>query len=388
MVTVVDTANQSGGGGGGYRRRAYRRRSYRRPSYRRRRTYRRRRSYRRKRLSAIGLHMMPKFLRAQINPFDASVIGVKIPDSNTYPSFTAKAEDNWGSLVADANGLKAMAFIPTLKNNCIVHTAAGASSWTWSAAYGGGFDSSRQTAIAANSSLCRTVAHGLRISCPAAPTAVTGNLHVAIYASSDFGKTTWNFPVNIAQLSNAMFYRKYPLAMFTQQSLTVVNKFLDCTSSKYIDPGSDGIDNSSDIGFQTNGWAAIIICVEGAAAATSVLTVDEIMHLECTSSVGGVDNASPAAPFNVRVQETVSHMAGNTAAAYTDQEEQSYLQEVVAAVSQGVSDYGDSIMSNVVVPGARHAAYGALSYAYNRAFGIPGVTSFRNPSSFQTSLLH
>lgn len=369
-----------------YRRRAtYRRR---RPTYRRR---QRRRSYRRSRATTRmrGTHRgVSKFVAAQINPFDQNVDGCKIPDSNTYPSCPIRIEDIFPGQTSDANGLYVRAFLPMLVNNIVGHTAASASTWSWTAAYGGASNSSKATAVAAQFQLVRPVAHGVRITCSGAPTSVTGNLHVAIVAMSDFNKTTWALPTSVADLANAMFYKKYPVAQFTQQSLTVVNKFLDCTSTRYIDPASDGIANSTDVNFQTNGWAVILVCLEGAAATTSMLEVEEVMHFEAIPIATGLDTSTPAAPFNVVEQEAASRLAGNSPAAFADAEEPHYMQEVSNALNRGVGAYGTQFFDRVVVPAATrlgyHAAGMAASAMYN---GIMGVTNQRNPSAFETRLM-
>jgi len=388
MTLIVDNSASSPA------RRSYTRRApRRRASFRRRRStysrgrYGRRRTYgmrRRRRFSRADIHNLPKFVQAQIDPFDTDAIGVKIPDSNTYPSTTIKVEDTFNGLVTDANGVKAMVFLPMLKNNFIQHTPASASSWTWQAAYGGGTDSSRLASIVTNNSLIRTCAHGLKITCTAAPTAVQGSLHVAILASSDFGRTTWNFADNISQLSNAMFYKRYPLAMLTQQTLTVVNKFLDCTSTLYSDPNSDGIDNAGDTALQTNGWAVIVVVIEGASPGATVVSIEQIMHLEGIASRSGVASVSPASPFNVSVQETVSRMAGQTSAAFVDQERSDYVGQVLGSLGQGLSRGMNTAFNNYVLPAAGRAAYAGVGYATRRAFGLSGVTNYRNPSAFQT----
>jgi len=336
-------------------------------------------------LTTADLHKLPRFVKAQINPFDMSVDGVKIPDSNTYPSTPVRVEDQDLGVATDLNGLKAFACLPMLKNRVVSHVANTAASWTWAAAYGQGTDSSRLSAMTSAFQLVRPVAHGIKISCSAAPTTITGNLHVCVIAASDFGKTTWNFPTSVSDMSNGMFYRKYPLAMFTQQSLTVVNKFIDCTATRYIDPSSDGVDNSGDISFQTNGWAAIIVAVEGAPANTSVLCLETVLHLECIPKATAVDNSSPAAPFNVNILQETSRMAGQIPGAYADQERQGYMEDVLSAVSQGVYRGIDSY----IMPAARSAAYnvgvGAMSYLAGRtmSYGLPGITNFRNPSMFE-----
>ena len=106
-------------------------------------------------------------------------------------------------------------------------TAAGASSWTWTAAYGGTTDSSRQSSVQSNTTFIRPVAHGIRLYAPTAPTSTTGFVHVCIFPQSELG-TSWVYPTTISAMNNAMFYQRFPLAMLTQKSVTVVNKFFGC----------------------------------------------------------------------------------------------------------------------------------------------------------------
>lgn len=384
MTLVVD--NTAPSGGGTTRRSYYRRRRYGRYSYGRygrygRRYRRRRRTVRSsvKRMRRAYMKKLSKFALANIDPFNVDATGAKIPDSNTCPSHAFRVDDSWPATSSDANGLKAFAFLPTLKNTVVNHTAATSSSWTWTAGYGGAADSSRLTAIASQYSLFRPVAHGIRITCPGAPTSVTGNLHVAVVANSEWGATTWGFPTSIAQLSNSLFYKKYPLAQFTQQGVTVVNKFIDTTATRYIDPNSDGIGpTTNDNNFQTNGWCAILVVVEGAPGASVVMEIEEVIHAECIPKKDGISTATPAAAFDVKNLETVSRMAGETSAAFADTDRREYMQEVASALRSGARGAAERVFSNVVLP----TAYAFGGYAVNRALGLPGVTNYRNPSAF------
>lgn len=378
-----NTGRSSGGVGGGRRpyRRSYRRRFRRRSSY-----YTKAAKLRRQIAKMRFKQSQPKyikkskFLLAQIDPFQNNVLGCKIPDSNTYPSHAFRCDDTYPAVTTDANGLRALAYIPTLHGQQIAHTAGTATSWTWSAGYGGTADSQRLNAVVANYTLMRPVAHGLRINCPGATTTMTGNLHIAIVGYSDFNKTTWNLPVNITQMSNCMFYSRYPLAALTQQSVTVVNKFLDCSSTHYRDPNSLTVGSSGEVDVQQNGWAAIVVCVEGAPTALPILEVENVLHIEAIPRIDGLSTATPAAPYDIGVLEGVSRMAGETPAAFTDQGRAGYLSQVATALGQGARDYGNAAFRNVVLP----AAYAYGQYAANRAFGfgIPGVTNMRNLSAF------
>lgn len=380
MTLVVDNSTPAPAARS-YRRRSYRRRSYRRPRYSRRRMYRRR--FPRRFRGITSVQQLPKFVAAQVDPFNDFVDGVKIPDSNTYPSCALRICDTYSALTTDANGLIAYAGFPNTKCTFVNHTAATSSSWTWAAAFGGQHSSDRQTSLAANYGLYRPVAHGIRISCSGAPTSVTGNVHVAIVSNDLFGKTTWNLPTNLTQLSNAMFYRKYPLAQFTQQSLTVVNKFMDCTSQRYIDCASDGAENATDFMMHFSGWGAIIIVVESAPATTAVLNLENVLHIEAIPLASGLDNGSPAAPFNTRILEEVSRMAGRIPGAFTEQETPSYFAQISSSVGQGMRSYGEQMFYRSILPAAARVGYAAAGLAARRVFGIPGVTDFRNRSAWE-----
>nr|WAE43224.1 MAG: capsid protein [Cressdnaviricota sp.] len=338
-------------------------RSYTRRAPRRRRRYtRRRRGYKRRSFRSLQRgfkrqrrRTKSKFLAAQVNPFDASVDGVKIPDSNTVQSTPVKIEDQWNGAATDANGLTAIAFMPTLVNNRVNCVANTASSWTWSAAFGGGTDSSKKQSMIDNYDLFRACSHGVRVTCSAAPTTITGNLHVAIATTSNFGQTTWTFPTNIADLSNCVGYRKFPLAMLTQQGVTVVNKFLDCTMTQYMSCSSDGYSaTGTDNTKQTNGWAAVMIVVEGAPNNTAVLSITEVSHLEAIPKVAAIDTSTPAAPYNVETLQETSRLAGGISPAYTDAESPLHAQQADQLTGGGMwSQFSAGVRSY-----SRRAAYG------------------------------
>lgn len=358
---------------GRYRRRYGGYRRYRRRTTRRRRT----------RFSVAELHQMSRFVRAQIDPFDPSVCGAKIPDSNTYPSTPLRIDDTL-TAGCDANGQQVHCFQPHLKNYMVNGVGATSTTWTWAAAFGNAVDSSKQAAVSAAYTLFRPVAHGVRISCPYAPTSITGNVHVAIVTASNFGNTTWTFPTSIASMANSMFYKKYPLAQLTQQPVTIVNKFMDCTASKYIDPASSvGDGTGTNVSFQTDGWAAILVTVEGAPANSSCLTIDNCLHVEAIPKDTAIDTSSPAAPFNIQEQQFVSRMAGEIPGAFSEGDRPSYLQDVIGAIEQGFTGAGRHMFYNRFLPGVSRMAFAGAYYAANR-YGLPGITNFRNPSPFQS----
>lgn len=340
------------------RRRTYRRSAYRRFPMRRRRYYRRRtprRSYRRPAEPS-------KFLRAQLDPFDDVVNGVKIPDSNTCPSSTITINDTV-PMTADANGLCAKLFFPYMKNQWVDHVAGGVANWTWGAAFAGGNDSVRIGSVAGNYTLCRPVAHGVRLFCPLNSTDAKGFLHVCVVPFTAFGKTTWEGPTSISHMTNSLFYQRVPIANLTQQSLTVVNKFLDCTSQRYIDVSSNpAAQTAAGNEFQTPGWSTVVLVVEGATAATVPITVETVIHFEAIPLKSGLLTASPAAPYNLVDMTNVSKLAGAQPSAYLDAQKEQFFSRAWNHLYGMAQRHGPALYS----------AASNIAGAYG---GIPGITN-------------
>jgi len=360
------------------RRRAYRRRAPRRRSYRRS-TYSRRRYPRRSRRVSRGRNVrLTRYAMAQIDPFSQKVVGAKIPDSNTYPSNAFRIDDAWSVKATDgAFGTVAFALLPGLAGQIVnpgAYPAAG--QWTWVAGYGGATNSSRLAGVASNYSLYRPVAHGVKLSCPGASTTISGNLHICVVANSTYAKNTWWFPTNIPEMSNAMFYRRYPLSTFTQQSLTLVNKFLDQTACRYRDPASDAVAESSDMTNQHSGWATIIVAVEGSTVATNVIQAENVLHIEAIPDKNGISTATPPAAFNTSELEQVAEITSRTDAAFTDLDRPTYLQEALQAATRGMKSAAEGAFYRYGVPAAEAAGAMATTYAF-RNYGIPGVTNRR-----------
>lgn len=242
---------------------------------------------------------MTRFQVATINPFHPDAVGAKLPDANSMPSCPVQMVDTVGMVADGTYGGAAMAFRPFPTGTYIAGASiASATSWTWSAAFGSSTDSSRKTSITSNFTLVRPVAHGVRVSSALSPNTVTGFVHVAIFAGNMFNVTTWDFPTTTAMMSNGTIYKRVPLALLTNKSITIVNRSVDFSNEKYVDPASDVVAQGTDLSFQTTGWGTIIVFVEGAPVNSTAVNVEQLTHLECIPLKSGVADASPAARYN------------------------------------------------------------------------------------------
>jgi len=367
-------------------RRAPARRSRRRAPVRRRRTTRR-----------ASRGMLPSFRRspkltkfelAQLNPFDKRVLGVKIPDSNTQPSDTFRSEDRYAITTAVTDLARCLAYMPNLTANQIAATNSSSTAWTWPAAFAGNTSSAVLTDATNSFVGVRPCGHGVRLSSPLAPTAVTGFVHIGIYPVNTTG-TTWALPVSLSQLSNLPWYRRFTLAQLTQKSVTVVNKFIDVTSTRYSSPNSDLIDSGTDISFQfAGGWCAIVIAIEGAPiGGGTALSVENLCHYEAMplTSSANTGSFSPAAPYDTNEMEGVSRLGGTTSGVFVEGEEDNVISQGMNALSRGAAAAAGEIYEHAVLPAARgfgyaatYAAYGAARrYAGGYSGGIPGINTPR-----------
>jgi len=265
---------------------------------------------------------LTKYELCNLNPFDARCMGAKIPDSNTQPSETT-IDENRIVITTDALGNAATkAFNPNLVVNAVNSVVATPTTWTWNAAYGGQVNSANAASIIAEYSGLRPVGHGIRIACSSAPLNVTGFVHICISPIPTFAASTWALPTSITQMTNQPWYKRFTLASLTQRSVTVVNKFLDASATRYTDPNSDWVAQTSDVEFQFAGsWCSIIIAVEGAPVSTSPVTVDTISHFEGLPKIGTNNSSTPAAQYNVRELEEVSRIATSHPGTFQEGEE-------------------------------------------------------------------
>jgi len=324
-------------------------------------TVRRRAPARRRQAS----RMLTKYELGQVNPFDNQVNGVKIPDSNTQPSDTARSEDRRSISSVALETCNAGAFLPNLQAVYVGATTAGSSSWTWPNAFGGSALSANSANYISSFQGVRVAAHGIRISLQAAPTTITGFVHVCLYPVTTFTNASWDFPTTISQMAQLPWYRRFTIASLTQRSVTVVNKFLDSSATRYFDPASDLASGGNDVSFQFGGsWCAVLVAFEGAPASTALLSVENLVHYETLQKIGASGSQSPAAQYNVSELEDVSRIATAGNAIFMEGEESSQIRQAMAILGRGVS-----AASEYVLPGGTYSSYGGG--------GIQGVNTGR-----------
>jgi len=323
------------------------RRSYRRaPARRYRRAAPRRRSYRRRAAprypngratSRRPAATLTQFELGQVNPFDKRVMGVKIPDSNTQPSDTFVAEDRVAITGAATDLAICRAFQPNMRYMVAASTNSSSTAWTWGTYAAASTESAYSTDAAANFIGLRPVSHGVRLSSALSPTLATGFVHIGIYPSSQHNSANWELPLNISQMTNLPFYRRFTLASLTQRSVTVVNKFIDITAQRYIDTDSDLVSaiGVNELHFET-GWCSIIIATEGAPVLSSNLSIENICHFEALPKFSSTLTlgSTPAANFNVREMEDVSRLSAKSSGIILEGEENEAIGHAVRAIGR------------------------------------------------------
>jgi hypothetical protein len=210
-------------------------------------------------------------------------------------------------------------------------------------------------------------------------------VHVGIYTNNLLGATTWSLPINISQLGNAVWYKKFPLAMLTAKPLTVINKIGDVSGQLYRGVTTDLGAAGTDVTFQTSGWGTIIIAVTGAPVSSTVAVVEGIVHLEGQPSATGVVSSSPASDFNPAELAATSRVASVTDATMWEGAEDSHLQSAVSAIQTGAQNAFNAaegtIREGVRIAGERAGEYvvsAAVGYMTNQMRGnLPGVNTAR-----------
>lgn len=364
----------------GKRRTYTRRRVGARVSVRRRASMRRRPSVRSQRRTHVCSTMSPsaKFALAQLDPFDNSALGAKIPDSNTMPSLSNHDTDILSVLGPVALGeLSAYAFRPQYTQAVITATFGGGSI-QWGATYGSNATNRQKRSNYLSAiELTRPVAHAIRLSSPVSPTTASGFVHIGLATETNYLNASWTFPTNVSEMSGLQHYKRVTLASLTQSPLTVINKWLDDTGFRYSAPSS-GLVLGGDATFQTDyGWGVIVVICEGTPVSAQVLSVEHLLVSEGIPQKSGVIIGSVAAPNSPGTMSAVGTMSTEQTPFHTEAEQDSYIQRGVDAIARGAAAAGEQVYSNVAIPLLeRVGSFGAATaaqMAYNALTGVGGL---------------
>lgn len=334
------------------------------PRYRRRAPVRRRRSVRKMVASSSSIDAMSskdkKYLAAQINPFEDSVTGVKIPDANSMPSSTVKSDDYFTLTLAAGESCSANAITvdpSTYRISAPVGSAG--SSWTWAAAYGGTTSASKRGQMASECAAYRAVAQAVRITSGLAPTTVTGFVHVALYIVSTYNQATWDLPTTVTALANLPGYKRIPLSRLTTEGLVVVNRPLDCTSQRYEDiDAAVGQTASTQNEFQIpHQWAVILIAVEGVPLASTPIVIEVATHYETIQRPTAVTPPTAAARYSPTSLGAASSINSDAPPSVTDSELGLRVNAAVRAAERGAAN----VTGNTRRPTTRSQTRAAMS---------------------------
>jgi len=320
-----------------------------------------------------------RFVYAQIDPFDVKSQGAKIPDSSVMPSIAVTTNETYSFSLTTAGNQKATAFLPNFTSG-IVTATEGLGGWTFPAAFSGTNLAKRADFVAGYETF-RPVGHGIRLSCPLAPTSATGFVHIAIAVETFDNETTWPYVASLTNISSYPFYKRVTLASLTQTPLTIANKFVDETAFRYTSAASSAVGNAGNMEFQLPlSWGAILIAIEGTPAG-SVLSAELVLHVEALPKSSGLMTGSPAAPSDQSILNVASHISANLEPTHTEDSQSSYFRSAANIASQGLSTFAEGatpIARNVVYNMGQAAASYAAAYGAG-AMGRRGIMGVNTP---------
>lgn len=338
-----------------------------------------------------------KFILAQADPFETKAFGAKVPDSATIPSIGTPVQYNYTLITSPAsqqNWATAWAFLPGPLSNAAAAVGLSPNTWDFTTAPTitnipnvSGFQTQFEG--------YRTVAHGIRLTCPFAPTTAQGFVHIALATESNYATSlgasnppTSQLATTLSEMSNYTFYKRVTLASLTQSPLTLINKWMDETAFRYQSPlqsnnlpTTTGGAAGGQIFHFPSQWGMLLVAVEGISASAALgslspLTAEVLMHYECIPNKASTLIGSTAAPYDAAVLGATSRAVGQTDFAHTEAQQESSQRSFATELmdAAGVSE------SDVYTAGryiARQAVNLGVRYAAGR-YGIGGVNNNAN----------
>ena len=287
-----------------------------------------RKAYRRAGRSGMRRRVaLPKYFVAQMNPFDSAGYGVRVPDTNTAPSSAFYTYDEGKIETSVAGRCIAQSFIPSATNYAQGGVQGGSANiWTWNATSwnAGAVTTSKVASVNANYSLCRPVAHAVRLTCNGAASAVTGFIHVALMTVNTTASTpnSSEMPKTLSDMACLPGYRRLTLSSLCENPLIVVNRFLDETGHRYVAcvntyeddlPTAGSTEGTFNVQYS---WMQILVVVESSTVANTIVNYENICHFEGQSRSTGLARDFDAEAPNRPLLEKVSHAVASTECAF------------------------------------------------------------------------
>lgn len=360
-------------------------------------------SYGYRRYSRPSAPLIPQFAIAQMDPFDPKARGVRVPDESTAPSSPFKLYDTT-TLVGGSGGVPVAneaacgIFLPNSAQYALRQSSSsnGTTTWTWPTSWApaGGFSAvnpSKASSVVSQYSVARPVAHGIRITCPLAPTSVTGYCHIALITLDIYGANgddpnamagDGKLPTTVADMRELPHYRRVTLASLTQEPMTVVNKFLDTTAFRYVDTSSTELAAVTDTTGQPKGtfhvpqsWMAVVVAVEshGQAAGTTIVTIENITHFEGQAKVAGLNTDDSAETANPDAFDGTASAAGKTKASWFSSEQVAVASQFYQEFTNWLGQFGRRTARYATNTAARGLGASLAGYMIPR--GIQGVNN-------------
>lgn len=341
-----------------------------------------------------------KFILAQADPFEPKSFGGKIPDSSTIPSISTPVSWNYtcssAAIAGDNPSLAhAWAFNPTCLSAAVRSKGSTANSWLWSSVQL--TDIPNASAFQTQFEATRTIAHGIRLTCPFAPTSTTGFVHVALatetYFGTSLGSSTNSFAqlaTTIDQMSQYTYYQRFTLASLTQSPITLVNKWTDETAFRYSSPLVDftgGTGAVSAAGASATfhiplNWGTLLVVVEGASTDTtdgrviSPLSAEIMWHTENIPNKASTVIGSTAAASDPQVLSSVSRAVAQSDFAHTENGQERHMSNFVGDMMDAAGISSNDVY-NAAASVARSGVGMAAGYLRQR-YGIGGVNNMPN----------
>jgi len=360
-----------------------------------RRPYRRRSGTLRRRPQACAcpgdLSPGDKFVMTQSDPFEPKYFGGKIPDSSTIPSIPTPLQYNQTlttSVLAAPNMAHAWAFYPAVTTSFIAAAGTGPSTWDFSTGVVSAQNAPQQTSFVSQFEAFRPVAHGIRLSCPFAPTSTTGFVHIAIATETNMTSANSSsahytqLAQSLSTMSGYTFYKRVTLASLTQSPITLINKWTDETAFRYQAPVANEAGNAGGpLQFHIPySWGTLLVAVEGASTVSttgqviSPLQAEVILHSECIPDKNSTLIGSTAAAYNSGVLNAVSQAVAQTDFAHTEEQQDSTIRSFMNEVSNAIGSSGVDVQQ-LAGSLARSAVSGVVNYTMGR-YGVGGVNNY------------